>query len=113
MRREERLEHIIEFAKNNPDDFFAMYAYWITGAILFVVSVSILYLSNKENFPEEKDEENKEITKNKSQTLQSWQCPNCHEILEGQFDTCWNCLYEKEEVIVNADNKTLEKNSLP
>jgi hypothetical protein len=20
-----------------------------------------------------------------------WQCPNCHEILEGQFTACWKC----------------------
>jgi hypothetical protein len=20
-----------------------------------------------------------------------WQCPQCNEVLEGQFDTCWNC----------------------
>jgi hypothetical protein len=104
VRREESLERIIEFAKNNPDDFFAMYAYWITGAILFVVSISILYLSNKENFPAENDEENQKITKDTSNTLKSWQCPNCNEILEGQFDTCWNCLYEKDEISVNIDN---------
>lgn len=104
MRREESLERIIEFAKNNPDDFFAMYAYWITGAILFVVSISILYLSNKENFPAENDEENQESTKDTSNTLKSWQCPNCNEILEGQFDTCWNCLYEKDEIRVNINN---------
>jgi len=22
---------------------------------------------------------------------QSWQCPECSEILEGQFTECWNC----------------------
>ncbi len=21
----------------------------------------------------------------------NWQCPNCNEILEGQFTECWNC----------------------
>lgn len=21
----------------------------------------------------------------------SWTCPNCGELLEGQFDQCWNC----------------------
>lgn len=108
--REERLEHIIEFAKNNPDDFLAIYTYWIIGAILLLVSISVLYLSNKKNFPTENNEENQEITKNTPQTLQSWQCPNCNEILEGQLDTCWNCLYEKEEIMVDVDNKSLERN---
>ena len=22
---------------------------------------------------------------------QSWQCPDCNEMLEGQFAECWNC----------------------
>jgi hypothetical protein len=22
---------------------------------------------------------------------QSWQCPHCRELLEGQFAQCWNC----------------------
>jgi hypothetical protein len=22
---------------------------------------------------------------------QSWQCPDCNELLEGQFSACWNC----------------------
>ena len=25
-----------------------------------------------------------------------WTCKNCNEQLEEQFDTCWNCGYEKE-----------------
>lgn len=111
--REENLEHIIEFAKNSPDEFFAVYTYWIIGAILLVVSVSILYLSNKDNFPAENDEKEQEMPKNTSHTLQSWQCPNCNEILEGQFDTCWNCLYEKEDINIDLDNKSLEGNKLP
>ena len=20
-----------------------------------------------------------------------WRCPNCHELIEGQFGKCWNC----------------------
>jgi hypothetical protein len=20
-----------------------------------------------------------------------WACPGCHEVVEGPFDTCWNC----------------------
>ncbi|MBV8779962.1 MAG: hypothetical protein JO353_01065, partial [Phycisphaerae bacterium] len=24
-----------------------------------------------------------------------WTCPNCGEILEGQFTTCWKCGYER------------------
>ncbi|HSN41610.1 MAG TPA: DUF2007 domain-containing protein [Burkholderiales bacterium] len=23
--------------------------------------------------------------------VRNWQCPNCNEILEGQFTECWNC----------------------
>ncbi len=28
----------------------------------------------------------------KHATIQSsWDCPQCHEHIEGQFDVCWNC----------------------
>jgi hypothetical protein len=26
---------------------------------------------------------------------QAWECPNCHTTVEGQFDACWNCGYDK------------------
>lgn len=31
------------------------------------------------------------ILQQQNQTKSDWQCPDCHEILEGQFDICWNC----------------------
>ncbi len=34
-----------------------------------------------------------ELTKIKS----PWQCPNCKEHLEGQFDVCWKCGQSKPE----------------
>jgi len=27
--------------------------------------------------------------------LTNWQCPACGEILEGQFNSCWNCGQER------------------
>lgn len=41
--KQDQLEHIIEFAKNNPDEFFAIYTYWIIGTILLVIFISIHY----------------------------------------------------------------------
>lgn len=26
----------------------------------------------------------------------SWHCPNCGEMIEGQFTTCWNCGTDRE-----------------
>ncbi|MCE9678708.1 DUF2007 domain-containing protein [Shewanella sp. AS1] len=26
-----------------------------------------------------------------------WQCVNCHEINEGNFELCWNCCAERSE----------------
>ena len=26
-----------------------------------------------------------------SATAPTWQCPNCNEMLEGQFSACWHC----------------------
>lgn len=31
-----------------------------------------------------------------SQPGERWECPECHEILEGQFDVCWKCGKSKE-----------------
>jgi hypothetical protein len=27
----------------------------------------------------------------RSEINNAWQCPKCHEKLEGQFESCWNC----------------------
>jgi hypothetical protein len=27
----------------------------------------------------------------------SWTCPNCGEVLEGQFTTCWKCAFTRPE----------------
>jgi len=27
----------------------------------------------------------------------NWKCPNCGEVLEGQFTTCWKCGYNRPE----------------
>jgi hypothetical protein len=27
----------------------------------------------------------------------NWTCPNCGEVLEGQFTTCWKCGYSRPE----------------
>lgn len=27
----------------------------------------------------------------------SWQCPQCKEVLEGQFNVCWKCGYSQPE----------------
>jgi hypothetical protein len=28
----------------------------------------------------------------------AWQCPKCHEKLEGQFEICWKCGYERQDI---------------
>jgi hypothetical protein len=30
------------------------------------------------------------------QPMEPWTCPECGEEIEGQFDACWQCGYEKE-----------------
>ncbi len=30
-----------------------------------------------------------------SHAVDSWQCPGCHEKLEGQFTNCWHCGTQK------------------
>ncbi len=27
----------------------------------------------------------------------AWTCPHCGELIEGQFDQCWNCGWERPE----------------
>ena len=36
---------------------------------------------------------------------ESWQCPNCNEIIKMIYDTCWNCQYVKQgnETIIKED----------
>jgi predicted RNA-binding Zn-ribbon protein involved in translation (DUF1610 family) len=31
----------------------------------------------------------------RSPNLPSWKCPNCGQVLEGQFYQCWNCQTER------------------
>lgn len=31
------------------------------------------------------------LEQNESHNVGAWQCPQCNEKCEDQFDTCWNC----------------------
>jgi len=33
----------------------------------------------------------REMTKADESQSRTWQCPNCGEIIDQQFDQCWNC----------------------
>ncbi len=33
----------------------------------------------------------KEALEPLSKKLPQWECPNCKELIEGQFTACWNC----------------------
>lgn len=33
---------------------------------------------------------------NEKQEGEKWKCPKCGELLEPQFEICWNCGYEKK-----------------
>ena len=66
-------------------------------------SVNALFEGTEEEFADE-DEINVEEEKEKY-----WKCPKCSELVEMQFDTCWNCQSERPEVIVHPDEKEVIK----
>ena len=35
----------------------------------------------------------------------SWTCPECHEVISGQFDTCWRCAGKEPPAASFADNE--------
>jgi hypothetical protein len=38
-----------------------------------------------------------EAARRLAQDRSAWNCPGCHEDIEGQFDTCWNCEAQRPE----------------
>jgi len=106
MRRNgvDSLKDIVGFAKTNPIEFFEVYLYWMIGGILFVVSLTVWYFSNKDNFPDKDETKKNNISNNISENdivnLKPWKCSSCEETIEAQFDVCWNCQSAKENTRV-------------
>lgn len=92
--REHQLEYIVEWAKNDPEGFFNVYIYSMTGIIFIMVILLFLYLVNQKDHS---DKEEKNVIKNDNETeksiesMEPWKCKACSEVIESQFDVCWNC----------------------
>jgi len=92
-RREHYIEDLVAFAKRDPEGFFDVYMYYMVGAIFFIIISFLLYLVNK------KDSSNKEhnktiednIVDEPYESVKPWKCKSCSEVIESQFDVCWNC----------------------
>jgi len=41
----------------------------------------------------------KDIIDPNTKNMHPWACPDCKEIVEGQFTACWKCGKEKDELI--------------
>lgn len=95
---------------------------WLENKPLFFPGISNPssdYISVSESLyddlPEEEEEKNEiDIEEAKKRY---WKCPKCNELVEMQYDVCWNCQSEMPFDIVHPDKeeviKEISENSYP
>lgn len=65
------------------------------GEVPSVIAYPELWIMNDEDFAGAKLVV--QAFESKSQEKhEKWKCPNCHELIEGQFDLCWKCGNSRE-----------------
>jgi len=60
------------------------------GEVPPVVAKPELWIIEDKDYPVAERILNEELS-TLAKPAKSWECPACHETLEGQFDVCWNC----------------------
>ncbi len=55
-----------------------------------------LWVLNDEDLPRARELVDAALAAGK-QPARAWVCPRCGELLEGQFEFCWNCGAEREQ----------------
>jgi hypothetical protein len=54
-----------------------------------------LVVLKMQDVPEAKAVVQEVISRHRQETGANWTCPECNEVIEGQFGACWNCGFER------------------
>jgi hypothetical protein len=69
----------------------------LLGEIPFTNCYPELWVIHDQDYPKAKEVLDSWMNQ-PNQVAASWECPNCGEIIEGQFAACWKCGTEQEEL---------------
>ena len=69
----------------------------LMGQIAFADCYPELWVLHDQDYPKAKEVLGSWLN-SPNQVAASWECPNCGEIIEGQFASCWKCGTAQEEL---------------
>jgi rubrerythrin len=90
---------------------------WLTNKPVFLPGISGSagdYVNGSENLPadeagEEDDYEDEDEIKVKEAQEKYWKCPKCNELVEIEFDVCWNCQSDMPKEILHPNKQEVIK----
>jgi len=106
-----------EFSEEEGENVVYEEVPWLTNKPVFFPGLSEAagnYVNGSENMTADEDEEEdyyedeEDIDVEEAQK-KYWKCPKCNELVEVEFDVCWNCQTERPEEIIHPDREEVIK----
>jgi hypothetical protein len=105
------LQTALERELISSDDFNNLF----TGGVLSARTESELEQDRLNELYSDPFEEEPELTDEQIEAYKAkyWKCPSCHELVEKDFDICWNCQAVKPEIIEQPQSQDIIKELKP